>query len=128
MKKIIVVIFFQLLSCSSKNYIIQNEIRGTVLNMNNKPISDVEVTFYNDGKDFGFVPFALKTNENGVFIVERIKVKGDYRISRMLSDKLPSKIIFKKRGFISDTVSISDYSDFKSDKILINQYLMQSKK
>ena len=55
--------------------------------------------------------------------MEKIKVIGDYRTSRMLQNQLPSKIIFKKEGFKSDTIKIADYDDLKSEAILINKKL-----
>ncbi|CAM3794226.1 carboxypeptidase-like regulatory domain-containing protein [Flavobacterium gelidilacus] len=124
MRKVILFISFSLLSCSSINkQLIQKEIRGTVLNEENLPVENVEVIFYNDDKDFGFVPNYLKTNDEGKFIVEKVKVNGDYRTSRMLQNQLPSKIIFKKEGFKSDTIKIADYDDLKSEVILINKKL-----
>ena len=124
MRKVILFISFCLLSCSSINkQLIQKEIRGTVLNEENIPVETVEVIFYNDDKDFGFVPNYLKTNDEGKFIVEKVKVNGDYRTSRILQNQLPSKIIFKKEGFKSDTIKIADYDDLKSEAILINKKL-----
>ncbi|MFD2907366.1 Ig-like domain-containing protein [Flavobacterium ardleyense] len=124
---LIIVIFFGLISCSSyKKHVIQNEIQGLILTIDNNPIADVEVTFYNDGRDFGFVPSALKTNADGVFFVAQIRTKGNYRVSRMMSDRLPTKIIFKKEGFISDTISISHYKDLKTDQIVIRKQLRWS--
>ena len=124
MRKAIIFISFYLLSCSSINKkLIQKEIRGTILNRENKPLKDVNVIFYNDEKDFGLVPNHLKTDDEGKFIVDKVKVNGDYRISRMLQNQLPSKIIFKKEGFKSDTIKIADYDDLKNEIILINKQL-----
>lgn len=124
MTRFVLLVMFLFLSCSSINkQLIQKEIRGTVLNEENIAIEDVEVIFYNDDKDFGFVPNYLKTDDEGKFIVEKVKVNGDYRTSRMLQNQLPSKIIFKKEGFKSDTIKIADYDDLKSEAILINKKL-----
>lgn len=127
MKKFLILLLVCFISClSTKKQTIQYEIRGTLVNIENKPIDEVEISFYNDGKDFGFVPISLKTNENGMFFVKSVKVKEDYRISKILSDKLPSKIIFNKEGYKSDTIKIDDYRDFKNKIILINKKLVKS--
>ena len=121
MKKLLLLVLFNFFSCSSSKQTIQNEIKGTVVNIDNTPIKDVEIQFYNDGNDFGFVPKKVTTNENGLFVVKKVTVKGDYRISKMLSDKLPSKIIFKKQGYLSDTIKIADYSNVKKDEVIMIQ-------
>jgi hypothetical protein len=119
MKNFLIICFFYLFSCSSaKKHVIQNEINGTVLNIENETVSNVDVKFYNDGDDFGFVPKSLKTDENGFFSVKEVKVKGDYQITNLLSEKLPSKIIFKKEGYLSDTIRIADYSNANKEELM----------
>ena len=126
MKKFLILLLFSFISClATKKQTIQYEIRGTVVNIENRPINNVEILFYNDGKDFGFSSNLLKTNENGVFTVKPIKVNGDYRIATTLKDKLPSKIIFIKEGYKSDTIKIEDYKDLKNEIIVINKKLVK---
>ncbi|CAM3749625.1 hypothetical protein FLGE108171_13225 [Flavobacterium gelidilacus] len=51
MKKLLIILFASFVSCfSTKKQTIQYEIRGTVLNLENKPIDEVEILFYNDGE------------------------------------------------------------------------------
>lgn len=88
------------------------------MNIENETVSNVDVKFYNDGDDFGFVPKSLKTDENGFFSVKEVKVKGDYQITNLLSEKLPSKIIFKKEGYLSDTIRIADYSNANKEELM----------
>ena len=129
MKSYLIICFVYLLSCSTaKKQVIQNEIKGTVVNSNNQTVNDVAVQFYNDGNDFGFVPKVLKTDKNGYFFVEKVKVKGDYRIVNMMSEKLPRKIIFKKEGYLTDTIKIVDYSNVKKDEAIEINIILKKEK
>lgn len=131
MKRILLLLLFLLNSCLPLNkQIIRNNIIGQVLDTNNRPIENIKIIFYNDGKRFGFRPEPLESDYNGNFKIEKIKVKGDYRHARLMQETLPKKIIFSNEKYVSDTISIADYilkSKGTSDSILI-KIILKSKK
>lgn len=122
----ILISLFIFTSCSSNTYVIRNSIRGVLIdNETKKPINDIEVNFINYPKN-NLIILSPKdstlTNTHGTFHFTERTIKIVKRIGQGRRKLLPTAktIYIKKKGYISDTINITNYTRIGYNEISLD--------
>ncbi len=129
----ILISLFTFTSCSHKTYVIRNSIHGALIdNHTKKPINDAEVNFINYPKN-NLIILSYKdstlTNTKGIFHFSERTIKIVKRIGTGRTKLLPTAemICIKKKGYISDTINITNYTRIKNNEISLDTIYLKRK-
>jgi len=101
-----------LVSCSNKNFVVYNAVKGSVISSkDHKPIKEVKIYVKKgSSNDFGIV----STNEKGIFLTEGLELPYKY-----LHDQrnLSFNYYIEKTGYIKKVIYIKNLKETKNNKL-----------
>lgn len=111
-KLIFVVTCLFLFSCSNKNFVIYNAVKGSVISSkDHKPIKEVKIyVSKGSSNDFGIV----NTNEKGIFFVEGLELPYKYSHDQR---NLSFNYYIEKSGYKKKVIYIKNLKETKDNKL-----------